>query len=79
MMSGYKNPDGPQKFKEKGANQLDSQKRKLQNGASADVGSVKNNIMGLSMGASASNVTPAKPRNPSASIFKTTTVPTPKV
>ena len=35
MMSGYKNPDGPQKFKEKGANQLDSQKRKLQNGASA--------------------------------------------
>ncbi len=79
MMRGYKNPDTPQKFREKHANQLDSQKRKLQNGYTCDVGSAKINVMGLSVGGSASTVTPAKPRNASASIYKTTTVPTPKV
>jgi len=79
MMRNYKNPDGPQKFKARKADQLDSQKRKLQNGYSCDVGSAKMNVMGLSMGSSASNVTPSKPSNASASIFKTTTVPTPKV
>ena len=73
-MRGYKNPDTPQKFREKHANQLDSQKRKLQNGYSCDVGSGKMNVMGLSLGGSASTVTPAKPRNPGASIFKTTKV-----
>tara|TARA_R110002020_G_scaffold470463_1_gene696407 strand:- start:324 stop:548 length:225 start_codon:yes stop_codon:yes gene_type:complete len=74
MMRGYKNPDGPQKFKARKADQLDSQKRKLQNGYSCDVGSAKMNVMGLSLGGSASTVTPSKPRNSGASIFKTTKV-----